>query len=64
MIEEALAAARNMGCEQMELGVYSDNGRARALYRKLGFEEWGAIRNAYRLKDGTYCDEIIMGRRL
>lgn len=64
LIEEALAAARNMGCEQMELGVYSDNERARALYQKLGFEEWGAIRNAYRLKDGTYCDEIIMGRRL
>lgn len=64
LIEEALAAARDMGCEQMELGVYSDNGRARALYRKLGFEEWGAIRNAYRLKDRTYCDEIIMGRRL
>ena len=64
LIKEALEAARKMGCEQVELGVYSDNERARALYRKLGFEEWGVVRNAYRLKDGAYCDEIMMGRSL
>lgn len=64
LIKEALEAAREMGCEQVELGVYSDNERARALYRKLGFEEWGVVRNAYRLKGGAYCDEIMMGRSL
>ena len=53
-----------MGYEQVELGVFSDNKRAQALYKKHGFEVWGYSKNAYKLKDGTYRDEIIMGRML
>lgn len=62
LIEEAVLAAEKMGYEQLELGVYEDNERARALYCRLGFEEWGRKKRAYRLKDGTYLDEIVMGK--
>lgn len=61
LIEEAIRIIKQMGYEQIEIGVYSDNERARALYKKMGFEEWGSMRRAYRLKDGTYIDEIRMG---
>ena len=46
--------------EQVELGVYSDNDRARHMYRKMGFREYGMNPRAFKLKDGTYRDEIIM----
>lgn len=62
IIEEAVLAAEKMGYEQLELGVFADNERARALYRKMRFEEWGRKKRAYHLKDGTYVDEIVMGK--
>lgn len=61
LISEILNAAKEMGFEQVELGVYSDNLKAQALYKKHGFEVWGTTKNAYKLKDGTYRDEIMMG---
>jgi len=48
------------GYEQAELGVYSDNDRARHMYKKMGFKEYGMNPRAFKLKDGTYRDEIIM----
>ena len=60
MIEQCITAARRAGFEQMELGVYSDNDRARHLYEKLGFQQTGSLPRAFRLKDGTYRDEILM----
>lgn len=64
LIEEIILTARRMGYEQLELGVFSDNDRAIALYHRMGFEEWGRKKRAYRLKDGSYRDEIIMGKFL
>lgn len=64
LIEEALKIAADMGYEQIELGVFDDNAKAVALYKKYGFEEWGRMKHAFRLKDGTYRDEILMGRML
>lgn len=61
LMQEQIINARKMGYEQMELGVFADNANARAMYKKLGFEEWGTMKNAFRLKDGTYRDEIQMG---
>jgi RimJ/RimL family protein N-acetyltransferase len=61
LIREVIKMAEIMGYEQIELGVFDDNIRARKLYSKFGFNEWGRVKNAYKLKDGTYCDEIIMG---
>ena len=60
LMEKAIAKAREMGFEQIELGVYEDNERGLALYRKMGFKETGKFLRAFKLKDGTYFDEINM----
>lgn len=64
LIKEALNQGINMGYKQIELGVFSDNIKAKSLYEKNGFEVWGKIKNAFKLKDGTCYDEIIMGKFL
>lgn len=64
LMEEALCEAGKMGFYQVELGTYADNKRAIRLYEKLGFERWGVTKNAFRLKDGTMIDEILMGKVL
>ncbi|NME81946.1 GNAT family N-acetyltransferase [Clostridium sp. SM-530-WT-3G] len=64
LISQMIEEAKEMGYEQIELGVYSDNKKAQALYKKYGFEVWGTIKNAYKLNDGIYRDEIIMGKML
>ena len=60
MMQVALEQAKANGFEQVELGVYSDNDRARHMYKKMGFKEYGMNPRAFKLKDGTYRDEIIM----
>lgn len=60
MMAIALEQARANGYEQVELGVYSDNARARHLYSKMGFKEYGINPRAFKIPDGTYNDEIIM----
>lgn len=64
LLQEIIKQAKLMGYEQVELGVFADNKRAQNLYKKHGFEVWGFSKNAFKLKDGTYRDEIIMGRML
>lgn len=60
LLQEILTFAKHNGTEQVELGVYSDNERAYNLYKKFGFTEWGRLPHAYKLKDGSYRDEINM----
>lgn len=60
----AIGQTRANGFEQLELGVYSDNARAIHLYEKFGFERYGIQPRAFKLKDGTYRDEIIMVKML
>lgn len=64
LIKEIIEQAKKIGYEQIELGVFSDNTKAIYLYKKHGFEVWGSTKNAFKLKDGTYRDEIIMGRMI
>jgi RimJ/RimL family protein N-acetyltransferase len=44
----------------VDLRVFAPNVAARALYRKLGFDEIGVVRDAYRMRDGTSIDDIFM----
>ena len=60
MMKTALQQAKRNGFEQIELGVFSDNETAHHLYQKNGFKEYGIHPRAFKLKDGTYRDEIIM----
>ncbi len=64
MISYLTELAERIGYEQMDLEVVADNARARALYRKCGFEESGRRIRALRFDDGTYHDEILMTRIL
>lgn len=64
LMQLAVAQAKANGFEQLELGVYSDNPRAIHLYEKSGFERCGTIPHAFKLKDGTYRDEIMMVKML
>ena len=64
LIQLAIDQTRSNGFEQLELGVYSDNSRAIHLYEKVGFESYGIQPRAFKLKDGTYRDEIIMVKML
>ena len=64
LMQLAVAQAKANGFEQLELGVYSDNPRAIHLYEKFGFERCGTMPHAFKLKDGTYRDEIMMVKML
>ena len=60
LLKKAIDQAKEFGYEQTELGVYADNEKAISLYKKLGFRECGRMPKAFKLKDGTYVDEIFM----
>lgn len=59
MMETAIAWARDHGIAWIDLGVFSTNTRAHALYRKLGFVEVGTTRDRFRV-DGDPIDDIAM----
>ena len=61
LITRMLQIAKDTGYEQVELGVFENNENAIRIYKKIGFEEWGRVRRAFKLKNGNYYDEIIMG---
>jgi RimJ/RimL family protein N-acetyltransferase len=50
--------------EKINLRVISNNPRAMALYRKLGFLEEGRRVREIKYSDGSYADEILMGKLL
>jgi L-amino acid N-acyltransferase YncA len=57
--------ARDLGYQSVIFNlVFSENLRARHLWKKLGFIELGAIPSAVRKNDGSYQDGIIMFRSL
>ena len=64
MFEEMIRIAREYGASQLELGMVDGNERGLALYRKMGFREYGRLPNAFHQKDGTVRDEILMVREL
>ncbi len=60
MLGECLKIAKSTSFEQIELGVFVDNVRARHLYEKIGFKQVGIMPRAFKLKDGTFRDEVHM----
>jgi putative acetyltransferase len=50
-----------VGALRLELGVYTDNTPALALYRKFNFAIEGT-QKAYALRDGQYVDSHLMAR--
>lgn len=60
IMKEIIANVQKTDFDQIELGVFEDNVRAIHLYKKMGFVVWGTQPRAFKLKDGTYRDEIQM----
>lgn len=61
LIEIAVAWARDEArLSWIELGVFSTNPRARALYRRMGFTEQGLRPDAFRIDAGLMVDDVTM----
>ena len=58
LLDWTIAEARRRGAEALYLTVYTDNLRARVLYRRYGFEEVGP----YKFMVGNHADEDIIMR--
>ncbi len=59
IMEALIELAKEASLKNVELGVYADNERAIALYKRFGFEEIGRHRERFCV-DGEYYDEILM----
>jgi ribosomal protein S18 acetylase RimI-like enzyme len=59
LIAAAIARAREMGLERVELQVYERNEPAVALYRKVGFQVEGRKIRSSRI-DGVYDNDLLM----
>ncbi|WP_433750221.1 N-acetyltransferase family protein [Falsibacillus pallidus] len=55
--------ARSKGLHRLELTVVSENGRAVALYKKMGFKVEGTKKDSLFI-NGTFVNEYYMGKLL
>lgn len=61
LLQELLAwAKQNPLIEKVSLGVFSNNLRAIALYKSLGFVEEGRKVKEFKLAENEYADDILM----
>jgi len=63
MMQTVLDVAPNLGYEQAELEVISNNKGAIELYKKLGFEKYGSFPNNIKYSDGTYAEAEWMMKK-
>jgi RimJ/RimL family protein N-acetyltransferase len=61
LLAEAALAARPAGVHKIELDVFTDNQAAIGLYRSLGFQQEGLLRDHYRREDGSLRSVLVMG---
>ena len=61
LLEQTIAWAKNTSTlEKIKLNVRATNLSAISLYKKMGFEEEGRLKNWVKVKD-YYIDDLIMG---
>lgn len=61
LLEQIIEQAKNLSViEKIQLNVRASNIPAISLYKKMGFEEEGRLKNRVKIKD-LYIDDIIMG---
>jgi ribosomal protein S18 acetylase RimI-like enzyme len=58
LLRQTLDAARTFGLHRVELTVRQDNRSAIALYRKIGFEIEGLMRDAIKVDD--VCENVVL----
>ncbi|EEL50530.1 MULTISPECIES: GNAT family N-acetyltransferase [Bacillus cereus group] len=61
-LKESIHWADNNKIKKITLNVLETNDKAITLYKKLGFEVEGVLKNDKRLADGQYYNTILMGR--
>ena len=64
LVGELVRRARDSGAGSVMLEVRADNGPARRLYERHGFEDASLRRRYYRQPDGPDVDAVVMRRRL
>ena len=64
LVGELVRRAGKSGAGSVMLEVRADNGPARRLYERHGFEEMSVRRRYYRQPDGPDVDALVMRRRL
>ena len=64
MLQIVLELAKNVGYEQAELEVMTENKDAIYLYEKLGFEKHGTFPDNMKFADGSYMDAYWMMKKL
>lgn len=64
MMQTVLDMAKELGYEQAELEVISDNKGAIEMYKKLGFVKYGSFPGNMKYSDGTYADADWMMKKL
>jgi phosphinothricin acetyltransferase len=62
LVTQALAHASGLGVDTLLGFIFGHNAPSLALFRKLGFEQWGLLPRVAVL-DGVERDLIIVGRR-
>jgi RimJ/RimL family protein N-acetyltransferase len=62
-LAEAIVEHARQEVEILQLSVVAGNERARRLYGKLGFIEYGIEKNALK-QNGCYWDEVLMAKSL
>ncbi|HCX04807.1 MAG TPA: GNAT family N-acetyltransferase [Clostridiales bacterium] len=60
LMEECIDWCKSNRVEQLELEVVTENERAIAMYKNLGFEIHGTKKHALKYSNGTYVDEYFM----
>lgn len=48
--------------EKINLRVIATNAQAIGLYMKFGFQEEGRRKRQFKYSDGTYADDVLMGK--
>ena len=56
LLQTLIECAKNIGYEQLELEVVSNNHKAIHLYKKFSFITCGTIRHGFKHKNGSYSD--------
>ena len=64
LMMELLSLTKKEGGHSVFLEVAADNIAARALYRRLGFDQAGCRKNYYKRRNGLSCDAFLLKKSL
>lgn len=63
LLQQAIAHSPSLGIETLTATIFASNQASIALFRKMGFEQWGFMPRVARL-EGVEKDLVLVGRRL